>query len=189
VHYVSAFQFLHSDKYVESTASKTFLRPAILSTSPTATTHLFYPQEVASVYDPGKAILPLRRHCLTERRVSLLPITFHYGTPSEGVLRALSTTTTVTHLQASLRSLLQLSLVILKLGYNLFFNSLRIYPGPWYCKALRLWYFTQVVRGTLPREHMRLHNEFGDVVQVTPNELSYIGAGAWHSIHGKHKIN
>lgn len=70
------------------------------------------------------------------------------------------------------------------MAYNLLFHPLRSFPGPWYYKASRFWYCFQLARGNLYLEIRRLHDVYGDVVRIAPNELSYNNAEAWSAIYG-----
>ena len=74
---------------------------------------------------------------------------------------------------------------LVQMAYNLLIHPLRLFPGPWYCKASRLWYFVQVARGKLNYEVRRLHDVYGDTVCIAPNELSYNGADVWSPIYGR----
>lgn len=67
--------------------------------------------------------------------------------------------------------------------YNIFLHPLRSYPGPWYAKGSRLWNSYKAVRGTLPYDIRQLHDRYGDVVRIAPNELSYITKEAWQQIY------
>ncbi|KFZ02583.1 hypothetical protein V500_00082 [Pseudogymnoascus sp. VKM F-4518 (FW-2643)] len=71
------------------------------------------------------------------------------------------------------------------LAHKIFFHPLRSFPGPWYCKASRLWYFLQVARGNINYEVRRLHDEYGETVCIAPNELSYTTPDAWSQIYGR----
>ncbi|GME40427.1 hypothetical protein PFICI_06539 [Neofusicoccum parvum] len=68
--------------------------------------------------------------------------------------------------------------------YNLFFHPLRSYPGPWYTGASILWYQLHVFKGDLPFVIHSLHRQYGPVVRIAPNELSYTDVRAWKDIYG-----
>ncbi|KAH6680968.1 cytochrome P450 [Halenospora varia] len=72
--------------------------------------------------------------------------------------------------------------------YNLYFHPLRSYPGPWYCRISRLWAFIQVTRGFFPYKVANLHEKYGEVVRVAPNELMYTSPDAWQTIYGKNPL-
>jgi hypothetical protein len=40
-------------------------------------------------------------------------------------------------------------------------------------------------RGTLPFKVAELHEKYGPIIRIGPNELSYITEGAWNDIYGK----
>jgi len=69
--------------------------------------------------------------------------------------------------------------------YNIFLHPLRRYPGPWYTAASRFWFITRVYHGTIVYDIKALHDKYGDVVRVAPNELSYVNPDAWQEIYGR----
>ncbi|EXJ87227.1 hypothetical protein A1O3_04186 [Capronia epimyces CBS 606.96] len=68
--------------------------------------------------------------------------------------------------------------------YNCFFHPLASFPGPKLAAATRLWYVSRLINGTLSREVRDLHHQYGHVVRVAPNELSYSSSKAWDDIYG-----
>ncbi|CZR52440.1 uncharacterized protein PAC_02317 [Phialocephala subalpina] len=76
-------------------------------------------------------------------------------------------------------------LVLTKGLYNLFLHPLRTYPGPWYARISRFWYSYRFLRGTLSFDIKVLHDKYGDVVRVAPDELSYANGDAWETIYGR----
>ncbi|KAH6681917.1 cytochrome P450 [Halenospora varia] len=81
--------------------------------------------------------------------------------------------------------LILFGLLLIYVSYNLFFHPLRSFPGPWYCRISRIYYCYQLARGNLVLEIRRLHDVYGEVVRIAPNELSYNAAEAWVSIYGR----
>jgi len=72
--------------------------------------------------------------------------------------------------------------------YDVFLGPLSIYPGP------KLWAFSYIPRliaqaaGKESLAHCKLHEQYGPVVRVGPNELSYAnGQQAWKDIYGHKK--
>jgi cytochrome P450 len=61
---------------------------------------------------------------------------------------------------------------------------LRSYPGPKLWAGFRLPYIYHQLTGTLPIKVKRLHDKYGPVVRVAPNELAYTSALAWKEIYG-----
>ncbi|KAK1138450.1 hypothetical protein N8T08_002506 [Aspergillus melleus] len=86
-------------------------------------------------------------------------------------------------------SLLLLSALLSSLasiGYvirNLWFHPLAEYPGPLLWRAFRLPFLLAMMQGELPHRIRRLHEQYGDVVRVAPDELSFIDAAAWRDIY------
>jgi hypothetical protein len=46
-------------------------------------------------------------------------------------------------------------------------------------------YDIHLFRGDLPYAICKLHEKYGPVVRISPNELSYITDDAWNDIYGK----
>jgi len=80
--------------------------------------------------------------------------------------------------------LISLLLVSAKIVYNLFFHPLASYPGPFANRASELPRLVQQWRGTTVHRWAALHDRYGPVVRIAPNELSYISAAAWQDIYG-----
>lgn len=68
--------------------------------------------------------------------------------------------------------------------YNVWFHPLRGYPGPLYMRATRLAYVYHQMKGSLPYDVLDLHNKYGEVVRVAPDELAFSNPSAWQDIQG-----
>ncbi|KAF2745137.1 cytochrome P450 [Sporormia fimetaria CBS 119925] len=68
--------------------------------------------------------------------------------------------------------------------YRVYFHPLSRFPGP------KLWAFTRtpqllaIWKGRLHEEAVRLHSRYGDVVRISPDELSFSSPDAWRDIYG-----
>lgn len=71
--------------------------------------------------------------------------------------------------------------------YNVFFHPLRKYPGPKLWAAPRIPYGLMIRSGVSHRRVPELHQQYGDVVRVAPNELSFSNPDAWNDIMGHRK--
>jgi len=71
----------------------------------------------------------------------------------------------------------------LRLIYNVLLHPLRTYPGPLLWKAARLRWVIALQKGYLHRDLLDLHNQYGPVVRIAPDELSYIDPQAWKDIY------
>lgn len=69
-------------------------------------------------------------------------------------------------------------------AYRIFFHPLSIYPGPKIAAATSLWYARSHIRGRTPQDILALHNKYGPIVRVAPEELSYANPIAWKEIYG-----
>ncbi|KAF1969947.1 putative RNA polymerase II mediator complex component Srb8 [Bimuria novae-zelandiae CBS 107.79] len=63
------------------------------------------------------------------------------------------------------------------------FNPLSSYPGPWLWAASRIPYVVSLLRGTLISDMLRLHQKYGPIVRLAPNELSFASEAAWRDIY------
>jgi len=65
------------------------------------------------------------------------------------------------------------------------FHPLARYPGPAIAKTSKLWVSYVCAKGDLHRYYKSLHDRYGDVVRVGPNELSIRDASLIHPILGQ----
>ncbi|KAJ5643138.1 cytochrome P450 monooxygenase [Penicillium longicatenatum] len=70
--------------------------------------------------------------------------------------------------------------------FNVFLHPLRAFPGPILHGMSRVPYCWKLLRGTLPYDVLRLHEKYGDVVRIGPDELAYSSATVWKDIMGHH---
>ncbi|RAQ59864.1 hypothetical protein AFCA_011456 [Aspergillus flavus] len=88
-------------------------------------------------------------------------------------------------LSLSLAFIVVYSLFYLAVGlYNLYFHPLARYPGPLLGRASSLWYARSLARGTVAQDTLKLHEKYGDVVRIAPDELSFIQPENWSAIYG-----
>ncbi|KAH8664178.1 putative P450 monooxygenase [Xylariales sp. PMI_506] len=71
--------------------------------------------------------------------------------------------------------------------YNIYFHPLSKYPGPKIAAASFLWSARSMTRGTAIFDTLRLHDQYGPVVRIAPDELSYVDPAAWKDIYGHKK--
>lgn len=75
-----------------------------------------------------------------------------------------------------------LSLVLIRtifnIIYNLYFHPLSSYPGPGFAAASYVPQFFARGRGDI-RYVKTLHDKYGSVVRIAPNELSFTNPQAW----------
>ncbi|KAL5362983.1 cytochrome P450 [Aspergillus floccosus] len=89
-----------------------------------------------------------------------------------------------------------LALVILVLvhlltsvAYSILFHPLAKYPGPKLRAASLLPYLWTLISGRHHTSVRDLHQQYGPVVRIAPNKLSYITAQAWKDIYGHKKAS
>lgn len=68
--------------------------------------------------------------------------------------------------------------------YNITLHPLAEYPGPLFNAVCYIPFIRHIFQGDLPRTVKRLHDEYGPVVRISPSELSFTSAQAWHDIYG-----
>ncbi|RDL42248.1 uncharacterized protein BP5553_02227 [Venustampulla echinocandica] len=69
--------------------------------------------------------------------------------------------------------------------YRIYFHPLSKYPGPALWAASRFPSAYYLTKGVIPYKTLELHNRYGPVVRLSPNELSFILDAAWQDIYGK----
>ncbi|RDW91761.1 hypothetical protein BP5796_01155 [Coleophoma crateriformis] len=79
---------------------------------------------------------------------------------------------------------LTLSYALLKCIYNLYFHPLARYPGPRLAAVSNAWYGIHWLGGKYPQDVAALHQKYGDVVRVAPNELSFNRFETYKEIYG-----
>ncbi|KAI5795730.1 cytochrome P450 [Geopyxis carbonaria] len=68
--------------------------------------------------------------------------------------------------------------------YNLVFHPFRKIPGPRLYAVSRLPWIRDWLSGKLHHTVQGMHEKYGDVVRVAPDELSFIAPDAWNDIYG-----
>ncbi|KAH7006917.1 cytochrome P450 [Ilyonectria destructans] len=71
--------------------------------------------------------------------------------------------------------------------YNLFLHPLRKYPGPKLWAMSRIPYSYNYMSGSAHKKIFELHQQYGDVVRIAPDELIFGYPEAWNDIMGHRK--
>lgn len=66
-------------------------------------------------------------------------------------------------------------------------HPLRKYPGPFWWRLTRIPWVRAHVKGQLPFEVYRMHEKYGPVVRIAPDELSFLTLTSWKEIYG-HRV-
>lgn len=69
-------------------------------------------------------------------------------------------------------------------AFNLLLHPLRKYPGPRHWAGSRVFLTLSALRGRYPHDVNALHRQYGHVVRVAPNQLSFTDERAWRDICG-----
>lgn len=72
--------------------------------------------------------------------------------------------------------------------YNIWLHPLSRYPGPLLWRASRLPFLSSFIQGRLPHDIKKLHEQYGDIVRLAPDELSFIDPAAWRDIYPKNYV-
>ncbi|KAI1141491.1 cytochrome P450 [Hypoxylon sp. FL0543] len=76
-------------------------------------------------------------------------------------------------------SLLPISLVV----YRLYLHPLAKIPGPRLAAITSLWYVNHIRKGQMQVLYRDLHNKYGPVVRISPNEVSFDSKDAFQAIY------
>ncbi|KAI0451366.1 isotrichodermin C-15 hydroxylase [Xylaria acuta] len=68
--------------------------------------------------------------------------------------------------------------------YNLYFHPLASFPGPLLRRVSRIPWSLAVLRGTAVFDAADLHDKYGPVVRLAPNELAFRDPRAWRDVMG-----
>lgn len=69
--------------------------------------------------------------------------------------------------------------------YNLYFHPLRNFPGPKAAAATPIPFVRRLVNGRMVEWTDFLHDRYGEVVRMHPDELSFVGVSAWRDIYAR----
>ncbi|KAF7595373.1 hypothetical protein BBP40_006366 [Aspergillus hancockii] len=83
--------------------------------------------------------------------------------------------------------LIVVALLIYKALYNIYLHPLRKYPGPMFAVSSSLCYYYWSYGGKLHLILKDLHDQYGDIVRISPNMLVYRNPQAWKDICGHRK--
>lgn len=84
-------------------------------------------------------------------------------------------------------ALILLSLYFLHTLHLVFIHPLRNVPGPRLAKCSQIWRNYRYFRGTWHSDLLKLHRQYGPVVRVAPNEISFVDEAALKSLYGHGK--
>ncbi|KAL2156729.1 hypothetical protein VTH82DRAFT_1474 [Thermothelomyces myriococcoides] len=78
--------------------------------------------------------------------------------------------------------------LLLRPIYNIYFHPLSRYPGPKLWAASSLPWGFSFLSGYWHHRALQLHAQYGHVVRVGPNELSYDVPEAWEDVYGRSRV-
>ena len=71
--------------------------------------------------------------------------------------------------------------------YCLFFHPLRNVPGPFLAKVSQLWRNYRYFRGTWHDDAIDIHEKYGRLVRIAPNEVSFVDEHGLKALYGHGK--
>lgn len=74
--------------------------------------------------------------------------------------------------------------LVTRVVYNAFLHPLRKVPGPFLAGVTELWRTTKYARGQWHQDIIDLHRQYGPVVRVSPNEVSFVDQTALEQLYG-----
>ena len=75
-----------------------------------------------------------------------------------------------------------ISNAVSKAIYNVYFHPLKDFPGPWLAKATPFPYVWRLCNGEMVPWTTKLHLQYGNVVRIEPDELTFTAPSAWSEI-------
>ncbi|KAI0516780.1 putative cytochrome P450 [Xylaria bambusicola] len=84
-------------------------------------------------------------------------------------------------------AILGTSMIAYHLGnviWNLYFHPLAKFPGPFLARSTLLWRMWMTLTGRHHEILRKQHEKYGNVVRVSPNELSFCTVQSWSDIYG-----
>ncbi|KKY18590.1 putative cytochrome p450 [Diplodia seriata] len=84
-------------------------------------------------------------------------------------------------------ALLLISYAIGSAIYNIYFHPLHNFPGPKLAAASKIPYALNRCRGLQSKWTKAMHDKYGEVVRLAPDQLSFTSVEAWRDIYG-HKV-
>lgn len=73
--------------------------------------------------------------------------------------------------------------------YNTFFHPISKVPGPIVARYTSLWLTRHYFAGTWLEDVVQLHEKYGPVVRIAPNEVSFVDEGALRELYGHGKLS
>ncbi|KAJ5461817.1 uncharacterized protein N7458_003369 [Penicillium daleae] len=73
--------------------------------------------------------------------------------------------------------------LLLRVGRALF-SPLKDIPGPFWTRFTSLWYFSRVRGGQFEHENIKLHQQYGPIVRIAPNQYSISDISAIKTVYG-----
>ena len=77
-----------------------------------------------------------------------------------------------------------LTAYLLQVSYYILLHPLSTVPGPFLAKFSNLWINIRYIRGSWHEDILAVHQQYGDVVRITPNEVSFVDVQALKTVYG-----
>ena len=90
-------------------------------------------------------------------------------------------------LQISIGVTAFLAFVFAKAIYNIYFHPLSKFAGPKLWAASRLPFLFALLNTTLVKQTRKFHEQYGDIIRIAPDEISFANQEAWGDIYARRK--
>ena len=78
-----------------------------------------------------------------------------------------------------------LSITVISIGvYRVFFHPLAHIPGPFFAKLTHLWQTKSYFTGQWHSDVLKIHEKYGPVVRISPDEISFVDGDAMKRLYG-----
>lgn len=92
-----------------------------------------------------------------------------------------------TSLKVAVLLFILLAYPVSNLFYNLYFHPLAKFPGPKLWAVSRLPFVFNLLRGNLIKRQRQLHEKYGPILRMAPDEISFANEEAWNDIYAWRK--
>jgi len=78
--------------------------------------------------------------------------------------------------------------LIIHCVYRIWFDRLSNFPGPALAACTSYYWHYLTISGQRASKVSQWHLKYGEVIRITPNELSFVGSTAWKDIYGHKQV-
>lgn len=112
-----------------------------------------------------------------------LRMSFMNQTPKEG-MNYYSPSAVLNQITPAICIFAVTGIYIVQIIYHIFFHPLRKVPGPFLSRFSEIWRNIRYFRGSWHDDIVQLHQKYGNVVRIAPNEVCFVDAPALKALYG-----